>query len=104
MSISLVGEGERADLRSIGSADGDEIVRDRRPGERSGLGDGADIGASSACRFVSKRRAEGGGVFAGDDFWGEIDLARSMHNIHSQPLIATAARVTRRKINKLSGK
>lgn len=96
MSISLVGEGERADLRSIGSADGDGIARDCRRGEKSGRGDGAD-GASSAGRFASKRRAEGGGVFAGDDFWGEMDLARSVNIVvYGQPVVVTAARIVTR--------
>lgn len=87
MSISLVGEGERADFRSIGSADGETIARDCRGVAKSCMGDEADIGASPAGRFKSKRRAEEGGVFAGDDFWGEMDLARSIQNLYGQSLI-----------------
>lgn len=67
ISLFLEGEGERADRRSIGSADGDEIVRECRWEEKSGMGDVGDR-ISSVCRFASKRRAEGGGVFAGEDF------------------------------------
>lgn len=42
------------------------------------MGDWAEAGASSAAKLGSLRRAEGGGVLAGDDFCGEMDLARSV--------------------------
>lgn len=42
------------------------------------MGEDAKAGDSMGWDVDSLRRAEGGGVLAGDDFWGEMDLARSV--------------------------
>lgn len=68
--VSLVGETPRSEDKSMGSADGDGMVW--------GMGEDAKAGDCAAWVVDSLRRAEGGGVLAGDDFWGEIDLARSV--------------------------
>lgn len=67
-SFSLVGETE-----SIASAAGGAI-RSCSFAERSGIGEDAKLKGSPDC-IVLLRFA--GGVLAGDDFWGDMDLARS---------------------------
>lgn len=56
------------------------------------MGDEAEVVASSAWGVGSLRRAEGGGVLAGDDFWGEMDLARSVCVRHGTARQQPAAR------------
>ena len=74
-SFSLVGELEESVALSMFSAEGG-AARGRglpvlsRPGE-------ARLVPSEAEGRMPTRWEEGDGVFAGDDFWGEIDLARS---------------------------
>lgn len=70
-----MGEAERLGERSIGSAVGEEIMWFWRAAERSGM---VEAVASSIWGVGSLRRAEGGGVLAGEDFCGEMDLARSV--------------------------
>lgn len=62
----------------MGSTEGDGIVWFCKANEKSGVGEEARAGDSAAWGADSLRRAEGGGVLAGEDFWGEMDLARSV--------------------------
>lgn len=74
-TVSLVGEVERMEDRSIASAGGDVtvLVWVCRAAERAGIGEGSCM----PWDVESLRRADGGGVLIGDDFWGDMDLARS---------------------------
>lgn len=48
-----------------------------RAAERAGIGEEPKASSSVPRDVESLRREDGGGVLAGDDFWGEMDLARS---------------------------
>lgn len=48
------------------------------------MGEEASDGESATWGAASLRRAEGGGVLAGEDFWGEMDLARSVRAQNQQ--------------------
>jgi hypothetical protein len=69
-TFSLEGETGCAAWSSIDSARVTSLV-----GELAGASMGEE--SSLRCPELRLRLTDGGGVFAGDDFWGEMDLARS---------------------------
>ena len=74
-SFSFVGELEKSAAPSMASEAGSAVCCLGLPG-LSRLGDSRFVPSEADGRMPT-RWAVGGGVFAGDDFWGEIDLARS---------------------------
>lgn len=89
-SFSLVGEEEKEPRAYMGSSSGSSLVL-------CGLAGGSRMGEESKVRrsgaWVTGRCADDGGVLTGEDFWGEMDLARSAKE-QCQPAVCREDKVT----------